>query len=148
MTKRESVLVVTALILAISFLLVYAVILPLFSAIRGQAEGYYTALDRRATIEMKAGQLAGLDGNRNVQSPPDVEAFLDMTAGETGFSMDNIDALPGGNIRVTIASVQSATLMQWLHRLDGANITILTVELRPAANGNVAFKGEFKETGG
>ena len=147
MTKRERVLVATALLLTLSLLLAYAVVLPLFSAIRGQAETYYAALDRRAVIEMKAGQLDELDGNRNVQPPPDMKAFLDMTAGETGFSMDIVEDRPDGGVRVSIASVNSATLMQWLHRLDEAGIAIKAAELQPSANGNVAFRGEFGEAG-
>jgi general secretion pathway protein M len=138
LTQREQWLVGSAGALTAIVVSIFGILLPISSAIDQAKLDHDDAVQRRGRI------IATVDAAQKMEMGPpsaataDIDLLITQNAAEKGFDLVKSANSPPGQISFRIDQARAPALLAWLTELEGQNLVVRSVALRPGANSTVS----------
>jgi type II secretory pathway component PulM len=144
LTRREQWLLGTAGALTGLVVAIFGVLLPILSTIDQARLDHEEAVQRRGRI------IAAVDAAQQQQTRPrstataDIDLLIIQNAAEKGFDLVKSANSAPGQISFRIDQARAPALLAWLTELDGQNVVVRSVALRPGANSTVSVDAQLQ----
>ncbi len=144
LTRREQCLVGIAGALAAIVVSIFGILLPIVSAIEQAGIDHDEAVQRRGRI------IATVDAAQKQETRPrstataDIDLLITQSAAEKGFDLVKSANSAPGQISFKIAQARAPALLAWLTELEGQNVAVRSVALRPGANSTVTVDAQLQ----
>ena len=144
LTRREQWLVGIAGALAAIVVSIFGILLPIVSAIEQAGIDHDEAVQRRGRI------IATVDAAQKQETRPrstataDIDLLITQSAAEKGFDLVKSANSAPGQISFKIAHARAPALLAWLTELEGQNVAVRSVALRPGANSTVTVDAQLQ----
>lgn len=144
LTRREQWLVGIAGALAAIVVSIFGILLPIVSAIEQAGIDHDEAVQRRGRI------IATVDAAQKQETRPrstataDIDLLITQSAAEKGFDLVKSANSAPGQISFKIAQARAPALLAWLTELEGQNVAVRSVALRPGANSTVTVDAQLQ----
>jgi general secretion pathway protein M len=144
LTQREQWLVGAAGALTAIVLSIFGILLPISSAIDQAKLDHDDAVQRRGRI------IATVDAAQKMEMGPpsaaaaDIDLLITQNAAEKGFDLVKSANSPPGQISFRIDQARAPALLAWLTELEGQNVVVRSVALRPGANSTVSVDAQLQ----
>lgn len=148
MPREKLLLAVMGLLLA-GVVLWLGVYRPVENALYNAALANMEAAQRHASVLSKIDFLKASPKAARAGSSLPVEQIVGQSAGETGFSLDRVQAQGADRIEIAIASARSTALMGWIAALEAQGVSVERAAISPSGGtGTVSAQITFRRTGG
>jgi general secretion pathway protein M len=149
---RERVLIAIAGLLASVIVGVFAIAMPLLSAIDAQQTAYAKALDRRGAIEARLAEIAKNTGAApaapaQAATPANADpiaTMLSQSAAEAGFVVDRADPQGDGGVQIVMAKAKPVALIGWINDWERKGVLVQEIGIQSAADGTVSIDATLK----
>jgi general secretion pathway protein M len=144
LTQREQWLVGSAGALTAIVVSIFGILLPISSAIDQAKLDHDDAVQRRGRI------IATVDAAQKMEMGPpsaataDIDLLITQNAAEKGFDLVKSANSPPGQISFRIDQARAPALLAWLTELEGQNLVVRSVALRPGANSTVSVDAQLQ----
>lgn len=143
LTRREQWLLGTAGALTGLVVAIFGILLPLLSAIDQAKLDHEDAVQRRGRI------IAAVEASQQQTGPrstitADIDLLITQNAAEKGFDLVKSGNSAPGQISFRIDQARAPALLGWLTELEGQNIVVRAVTLRPGANSTVTVDAQLQ----
>lgn len=144
LTQREQWLVGVAGALTAIVVSIFGILLPISSAIDQAKLDHDDAVQRRGRI------IATVDAAQKMEMGPpsaataDIDLLITQNAAEKGFDLVKSANSPPGQISFRIDQARAPALLAWLTELEGQNVVVRSVALRPGANSTVSVDAQLQ----
>lgn len=144
LTRREQWLVGIAGALTAVAVMIFGILLPILSAIDQAKIGHDEAVQRRGRI------IATVDAVQQQRTEPrsgvnaDIDLLITQSAAEKGFDLVKSANGAPGQIRFRMDQARAPALLAWLTELEGQNVAVRSVSLRPGANSTVTVDAQLQ----
>ena len=144
LTQREQWLVGVAGALTAIVGSIFGILLPISSAIDQAKLDHDDAVQRRGRI------IATVDAAQKMEMGPpsaataDIDLLITQNAAEKGFDLVKSANSPPGQISFRIDQAHAPALLAWLTELEGQNVVVRSVALRPGANSTVSVDAQLQ----
>ncbi|WP_395614959.1 type II secretion system protein GspM [Sphingorhabdus sp.] len=144
LTQREQWLVGSAGALTAIVVSIFGILLPISSAIDQAKLDHDDAVQRRGRI------IATVDAAQKMEMGPpsaataDIDLLITQNAAEKGFDLVKSANSPPGQISFRIDQARAPALLAWLTELEGQNVVVRSVALRPGANSTVSVDAQLQ----
>ena len=144
LTRREQWLLGTAGALTGLVVAIFGVLLPILSTIDQARLDHEEAVQRRGRI------IAAVDAAQQQQTRPrstataDIDLLIIQNAAEKGFDLVKSANSAPGQISFRIEQARAPAFLAWLTELDGQNVVVRSVALRPGANSTVSVDAQLQ----
>lgn len=144
LTRREQWLVGIAGALTAVAIAIFGILLPILSAIDHAKVDLDEAVQRRGRI------IATVDAAQQQKTEPrvgataDIDLLITQSAAEKGFDLvKSANGVPG-QISFRMDQARAPALLAWLTELEGQNVAVRSVALRPGANSTVTVDAQLQ----
>jgi len=144
LTQREQWLVGVASALTAIVVSIFGILLPISSAIDQAKLDHDDAVQRRGRI------IATVDPAQKMEMGPpsaataDIDLLITQNAAEKGFDLVKSANSAPGQISFRIDQARAPALLAWLTELEGQNVVVRSVALRPGANSTVSVDAQLQ----
>lgn len=144
LTQREQWLVGVAGALTALAVSIFGILLPTLSAVDQAMIDHDDAVQRRGRI------IATVDAAQKMETGPpsaataDIDLLITQNAAEKGFDLVKSANSPLGQISFQIDQARAPALLAWLTELEGQNVVVRSVALRPGANSTVSVDAQLQ----
>ena len=144
LTQREQWLVGSGGALTAIVVSIFGILLPISSAIDQAKLDHDDAVQRRGRI------IATVDAAQKMEMGPpsaataDIDLLITQNAAEKGFDLVKSANSPPGQISFRIDQARAPALLAWLTELEGQNLVVRSVALRPGANSTVSVDAQLQ----
>jgi general secretion pathway protein M len=144
LTRREQWLVGVAGALTTFVVAIFGILLPVLSTIDQSKIDHDEAVQRRGRI------IATVDATQKHQTGPrssataDIDLLIVQNAAENGFDLVKSANGAPGQISFRIDQARAPALLAWLTELEGQNVAVRSVALRPGANSTVTVDAQLQ----
>lgn len=144
LTRREQWLVCIAGALTAVMVAIFGILLPILSAIDQAKTDHDEAVQRRGRI------IATVDAAQQQKMEPragataDIDLLITQSAAEKGFDLVKSANGAPGQISFRIDQARAPALLAWLTELEGQNVAVRNVALRPGANSTVTVDAQLE----
>jgi general secretion pathway protein M len=144
LTQREQWLVGVAGALTAIVVSIFGILLPISSAIDQAKLDHDDAVQRRGRI------IATVDAAQKMEMGPpsaataDIDLLITQNAAEKGFDLVKSANSAPGQISFRIDQARAPALLAWLTELEGQNVVVRSVALRPGANSTVSVDAQLQ----
>jgi general secretion pathway protein M len=144
LTRREQWLVGVAGALTTFVVAIFGILLPVLSTIDQAKIDHDEAVQRRGRI------IATVDATQKQQTRPrssataDIDLLIVQNAAENGFDLVKSASGAPGQISFRIDQARAPALLAWLTELEGQNVAVRSVALRPGANSTVTVDAQLQ----
>ena len=144
LTRREQWLVGIAGALTAFVVAIFGILLPVLSTIDQAKMDHDEAVQRRGRI------IATVDAAQKQQTGPrstataDIDLLIVQNAAENGFDLVKSANSAPGQISFRIDQARAPALLAWLTELEGQNVAVRSVGLRPGANSTVTVDAQLQ----
>lgn len=143
LTRREQWLLGTAGALTGLVVAIFGILLPILSTIDEAKLVHEEAVQRRGRI------IAAVDAAQQQTGPrstvtADIGMLITQNAAEKGFDLVKSGNGAPGQISFRIDQARAPALLSWLTELEGQNVAVRSVTLRPGANSTVTVDAQLQ----
>ena len=144
LTQHEQWLVGVAGALTAIVVSIFGILLPISSAIDQAKLDHDDAVQRRGRI------IATVDAAQKMEMGPpsaataDIDLLITQNAAEKGFDLVKSANSAPGQISFRIDQARAPSLLAWLTELEGQNVVVRSVALRPGANSTVSVDAQLQ----
>jgi general secretion pathway protein M len=144
LTQREQWLVGVASALTAIVVSIFGILLPISSAIDQAKLDHDDAVQRRGRI------IATVDAAQKMEMGPpsaataDIDLLITQNAAEKGLDLVKSANSAPGQISFRIDQARAPALLAWLTELEGQNVVVRSVALRPGANSTVSVDAQLQ----
>ncbi len=143
LTRREQWLLGTAGALTGLVVAIFGILLPILSTIDQAKLDHEEAVQRRGRI------IAAVDAAQQQTGPrstvtADIGMLITQNAAEKGFDLVKSGNGAPGQISFRIDQARAPALLSWLTELEGQNVAVRAVTLRPGANSTVTVDAQLQ----
>lgn len=144
LTQREKWLVATAGVLTALTIVVFAIILPTFSALEKAALNLDEAVQRRGRIVALVASTQGAATGTGRETVTDIGLLVTQSAAEKGFDAIKSGNAAPGQIRIRIEQARAPAFLAWVTELEAQNVVVRAATLRSGANGTVTVDAQMQ----
>lgn len=143
LTRREQWLLGTAGALTALVVAIFGILMPILSTIDQARLDHEEAVQRRGRI------IAAVDATQKPKEQrstamADIEMLITQNAAEKGFDLVKSGNSAAGQISFRIDQARAPALLSWLTELEGQNVAVRAVTLRPGANSTVTVDAQLQ----
>jgi general secretion pathway protein M len=130
-----------------AFLLWFAVLLPLASALERARVRHDQAVVDLATVRGKASALKSILAKPMLPLGAPVATFVSQSAGEAGFTLSRSDPVGTNGVAISIVAAKSPALFDWLGSLDARGIFVSQLSIRTNSDMTIAVDATLNARG-
>ena len=143
LTRREQWLLGTAGALSGLVVAIFGILMPILSTIDQARLDHEEAVQRRGRIIASVDAAQQQTGPRST-APADIDMLITQSAAEKGFDLVKSGNGAPGQISFRIDQARAPALLSWLTELEGQNVAVRAVTLRPGANSTVTVDAQLQ----
>jgi general secretion pathway protein M len=143
LSLRERWMVGVAAGLTLAILLVFAIIIPVISAIDRAELAHDDAVQRRGRIEATVAAALTQKPMLAQGNSADIDLVVTQGAAEKGFDLIKAANASSGQMSFRIDQARAPALLSWLNDLELQGIIVQSLTLRGAPNGSVTVEAEL-----
>jgi general secretion pathway protein M len=144
LTQREQWLVGVAGALTAIVVSIFGILLPISSAIDQAKLDHDDAVQRRGRIIATVDAAQKMETGQPSAAAADIDLLITQNAAEKGFDLVKSANSPPGQISFRIDQARAPALLAWLTELEGQNVVVRSVALRPGANSTVSVDAQLQ----
>jgi type II secretory pathway component PulM len=144
LNQREKWLVATAGVLTALTLVVFAIILPTFSALEKAKLNLDEAVQRRGRIVALVASTQGAGTRTGRETASDIGLLVTQSAAEKGFDAIKSGNAAPGQISIRIEQARAPAFLAWVTELEAQNVVVRAATLRSGANGTVTVDAQMQ----
>jgi general secretion pathway protein M len=144
LTQREQWLVGSAGALTAIVVSIFGILLPISSAIDQAKLDHDDAVQRRGRIIATVDAAQKMEMGTPSAATADIDLLITQNAAEKGFDLVKSANSPPGQISFRIDQARAPALLAWLTELEGQNLVVRSVALRPGANSTVSVDAQLQ----
>jgi general secretion pathway protein M len=144
LTQREQWLVGVASALTAIVVSIFGILLPISSAIDQAKLDHDDAVQRRGRIISTVDAAQKMEMGPPSAATADIDLLITQNAAEKGFDLVKSANSPPGQISFRIDQARAPALLAWLTELEGQNVVVRSVALRPGANSTVSVDAQLQ----
>ena len=144
LTQREQWLVGVAGALTAVVVSIFGILLPISSAIDQAKLDHDDAVQRRGRILATVDAAQKMEMGKPSAATADIDLLITQNAAEKGFDLVKSANSPPGQISFRIDEARAPALLAWLTELEGQNVVVRSVALRPGANSTVSVDAQLQ----
>ncbi|OYY70822.1 MAG: hypothetical protein B7Y00_05260 [Sphingomonadales bacterium 17-56-6] len=144
LNQREKWLVATAGVLSALTLVVFAIILPTFSALEKATLNLDEAVQRRGRIVALVASTQGAATRTGHETATDIGLLVTQSAAEKGFDAIKSGNAAPGQISIRIEQARAPAFLAWVTELEAQNVVVRAATLRSGANGTVTVDAQMQ----
>lgn len=144
LNQREKWLVATAGVLTALTLVVFAIILPTFSALEKARLNLDEAVQRRGRIVALVASTQGAGTRTGRETAMDIGLLVTQSAAEKGFDAIKSGNAAPGQISIRIEQARAPAFLAWVTELEAQNVVVRAATLRSGANGTVTVDAQMQ----
>lgn len=145
LSRREQVLIGLAGALAALVLLIFAIILPIFSAIDDAKIAHDEAVQRRGRIEATVEAALAQKPSERVTGGADIALIVTQGAAEKGFDLIKSANAAPGQMTFRMDQARAPALLTWLIELESQGVAVNSVTLRGGTNGSITVDAQLQK---
>lgn len=143
LTRREQWLLGSAGALTGLVVAIFGILLPILSTIDQAKLDHEEAVQRRGRIMASVDAAQQQTGPRSTATA-NIDLSITQNAAEKGFDLvKSADSAPG-QISFRIDQARAPALLAWLTELEGQNVSVRSIALRPGANSTVTVDAQLQ----
>jgi type II secretory pathway component PulM len=143
LTRREQWLLGTAGALTALVVAIFGILMPILSTIDQARLDHEEAVQRRGRVIAAADAAQKPKGQRST-AMADIDILITQNAAEKGFDLVKSGNGAPGQISFRIDQARAPALLSWLTELEGQNVAVRAVTLRPGANSTVTVDAQLQ----
>jgi type II secretory pathway component PulM len=143
LTRREQWLLGTAGALSGLVVAIFGILMPILSTIDQARLDHEEAVQRRGRIIASVDAAQQQTGPRSTATA-DIDMLITQSAAEKGFDLVKSGNGAPGQISFRIDQARAPALLSWLTELEGQNVAVRAVTLRPGANSTVTVDAQLQ----
>jgi general secretion pathway protein M len=143
LTRREQWLLGTAGALTGLVVAIFGMLMPILSTIDQARLDHEEAVQRRGRIIASVDAAQQRTGPRSTATV-DIDMLITQSAAEKGFDLVKSGNGTPGQISFRIDQARAPALLSWLTELEGQNVAVRAVTLRPGANSTVTVDAQLQ----
>jgi type II secretory pathway component PulM len=143
LTRREQWLLGTAGALTGLVVAIFGILMPILSTIDQARLDHEDAVQRRGRIIASVDAAQQQTGQRSTATA-DIDMLITQSAAEKGFDLVKSGNGAPGQISFRIDQARAPALLSWLTELEGQNVAVRAVTLRPGANSTVTVDAQLQ----
>ncbi|WP_395620121.1 type II secretion system protein GspM [Sphingorhabdus sp.] len=143
LTRREQWLLGTAGVLTALVVAIFGILMPILSTIDQARLDHEEAVQRRGRIIASVDAAQQQTGPRSTATA-DIDMLITQSAAEKGFDLVKSGNGAPGQISFRIDQARAPALLSWLTELEGQNVAVRAVTLRPGANSTVTVDAQLQ----
>ena len=143
LTRREQWLLGTAGVLTALVVAIFGILMPILSTIDQARLDHEDAVQRRGRIIASVDAAQQQTGPRSTATA-DIDMLITQSAAEKGFDLVKSGNGAPGQISFRIDQARAPALLSWLTELEGQNVAVRAVTLRPGANSTVTVDAQLQ----
>ena len=143
LTRREQWLLGTAGVLTALVVAIFGILMPILSTIDQARLDHEEAVQRRGRIIASVDAAQQQTGPRSTATA-DIDMLITQSAAEKGFDLVKSGTGAPGQISFRIDQARAPALLSWLTELEGQNVAVRAVTLRPGANSTVTVDAQLQ----
>jgi type II secretory pathway component PulM len=143
LTRREQWLLGTAGALIGLVVAIFGILMPILSTIDQARLDHEDAVQRRGRIIASVDAAQQQTGQRSTATA-DIDMLITQSAAEKGFDLVKSGNGAPGQISFRIDQARAPALLSWLTELEGQNVAVRAVTLRPGANSTVTVDAQLQ----
>jgi type II secretory pathway component PulM len=143
LTRREQWLLGTAGVLTALVVAIFGILMPILSTIDQARLDHEEAVQRRGRIIASVDAAQQQTGLRSTATA-DIDMLITQSAAEKGFDLVKSGNGAPGQISFRIDQARAPALLSWLTELEGQNVAVRAVTLRPGANSTVTVDAQLQ----
>jgi len=143
LTRREQWLLGTAGALTALVVAIFGILMPILSTIDQARLDHEDAVQRRGRIIASVDAAQQQTGPRSTATA-DIDMLITQSAAEKGFDLVKSGNGAPGQISFRIDQARAPALLSWLTELEGQNVAVRAVTLRPGANSTVTVDAQLQ----
>ena len=143
LTRREQWLLGTAGVLTALVVAIFGILMPILSTIDQARLDHEEAVQRRGRIIASVDAAQQQTGPRSTATA-DIDMLITQSAAEKGFDLVKSGNGAPGQISFRIDQARAPALLSWLTELEGQNVAVRAVTLRPGANSTVTVDAQVQ----
>jgi general secretion pathway protein M len=144
LTQREQWLVGVAGALTAIVVSIFGILLPISSAIDQAKLDHDDAVQRRGRIFATVDAAQKMETGQPSAAAADIDLLITQNAAEKGFDLVKSANSAPGQISFRIDQARAPALLAWLTELEGQNVVVRSVALRPGANSTVSVDAQLQ----
>lgn len=146
LSLREKIMIAVAALLTGIVAIIFLIALPLIGGIQAKQKIYLAALERRAQIEARIGNIAAAAPvSANFQGS--LQSLISQSAAEAGFALDRADAPAPDSVNISMAQAKPKALMAWLNDWETQGIFAEQLDMKAGNDGTVSVTALLKRSG-
>ncbi len=146
-SPRERTMLGVMVALLALFLIWFAVISPLISALEASKVRHIRSVTDLAAVQTKSAALRKLKANPPQPLGAPVTTFVALSAGEAGFTLSRNDAVGTDRASISIASAKPPALFNWLTSIDARGVFVDQLVVRPNSDATISVDATLKARG-
>lgn len=143
LTRREQWLLGTAGALTALVVAIFGILMPILSTIDQARLDHEEAVQRRGRVIAAVDAAQKPKGQRST-AMADIDILITQNAAEKGFDLVKSGNGAPGQISFRIDQARAPALLSWLTELEGQNVAVRAVTLRPGANSTVTVDAQLQ----
>jgi len=144
LTQREQWLVGVAGALTALAVSIFGILLPILSAVDQAKIDHDDAVQRRGRIIATVDAAQKMETGQPSAATADIDLLITQNAAEKGFDLVKSANSAPGQISFRIEQARAPALLAWLTELEGQNVVVRSVALRPGANSTVSVDAQLQ----
>ncbi|WP_295493233.1 type II secretion system protein GspM [Sphingorhabdus sp. EL138] len=144
LTQREQWLVGVAGALTALAVSIFGILLPILSAVDQAMIDHDDAVQRRGRIVATVDAAQIMETGQPSAATADIDLLITQNAAEKGFDLVKSANSAPGQISFRIDQARAPALLAWLTDLEGQNVVVRSVALRPGANSTVSVDAQLQ----
>jgi general secretion pathway protein M len=144
LTQREQWLVGVAGALTALAVSIFGILLPILSAVDQAKIDHDDAVQRRGRIIATVDAAQKMETGQPSAATADIDLLITQNAAEKGFDLVKSANSAPGQISFRIDQARAPALLAWLTELEGQNVVVRSVALRPGANSTVSVDAQLQ----
>jgi type II secretory pathway component PulM len=122
---------------------IFGILMPILSTIDQARLDHEEAVQRRGRIIASVDAAQQQTGPRSTATA-DIDMLITQSAAEKGFDLVKSGNGAPGQISFRIDQARAPALLSWLTELEGQNVAVRAVTLRPGANSTVTVDAQLQ----
>jgi type II secretory pathway component PulM len=143
LSRREQWLLGTAGALTGLVVAIFGILLPILSTIDQAKLDHEEAVQRRGRIMASVDAARQQTGTRSTATA-NIDLLITQNAAEKGFDLVKSANSAPGQLSFRIDQARAPALLAWLTELEGQNVSVRSIALRPGANSTVTVDAQLQ----
>ena len=144
LTRREQWLIGVAGPLTALAVSIFGLLLPILSAVDQAKIDHDEAVQRRGRIIATVDAAPQQETGPRSAATADIDLLITQNAAEKGFDLVKSANSAPGQISFRIEQARTPAFLAWLTELEGQNVVVRSVALRPGANSTVSVDAQLQ----